>query len=49
MPKITRTIKIDLEIWKAARKLAIDENTNFSALIEKLLEKEMKKKKEAKE
>ncbi len=44
MSKITRTITIDLELWKDAKKLAIDENTNFSELIEDLLNKELKKK-----
>jgi predicted CopG family antitoxin len=44
MPKITRTIKIDTDIWKNAKKLAIDQNTNFSYLIEELLNKELKKK-----
>jgi predicted CopG family antitoxin len=44
MPRITRTIKVDLDIWKNAKKLAIDENTNLSQLIEELLNKELKKK-----
>lgn len=44
MPKITRTIKLDIEIWKNAKKLAIDKNTNLSFLIEELLSKELKKK-----
>lgn len=44
MPRITRTIKIDEEIWKNSKKLAIDEDTNFSSLIEELLDKELKKK-----
>lgn len=43
MPKITRTIKLDTEVWKNAKKLAIDENTNLSVLIEELLTKELKK------
>lgn len=43
MPRLTRTIKIDTDIWKNAKKLAIDENTNFSSLIEELLSKELKK------
>lgn len=44
MPKITRTIKIDIDTWKSSKKLAIDENTNLSELIENLLTKELKKK-----
>ncbi len=43
MSRITRTIKIDTDLWKEAKKLAIDENTNLSALIEILLNKELKK------
>ena len=44
MSRITRTIKLDTDIWKNAKKLAIDEDTNLSALIEDLLNKELKKK-----
>ncbi len=44
MPKITRTIKLDIEVWKNAKKLAIDENTNLSSLIEELLSRELNKK-----
>ena len=44
MPKITRTIKLDIDIWKNSKKLAIDENTNLSSMIEELLGKELKKK-----
>jgi predicted CopG family antitoxin len=49
MSKLTRTIKIDEDIWKDAKKLAIDEDTNFSSLIEDLLNKELKKKKTVKD
>ena len=45
MPKITRTIKIDIELWKNSKKLAIDENTNLSALIGKLLKKKLEEEK----
>jgi len=44
MPRITRTIKIDTALWKSAKKLAIDENTTLSSLIEQLLTSELKKK-----
>ncbi len=44
MPKITRTIKLDTDIWKSSKKLAIDENTNLSSMIEELLSRELKKK-----
>ena len=44
MSKIARTIKLDEDIWKNAKKMAIDENTNFSSLIEVLLSRELKKK-----
>jgi len=44
MPKLTRTIKLDIEVWKNAKKLAIDKNTNLSSLIETLLSQELKKK-----
>ena len=43
MPKITRTIKLDVDIWKSAKKLAIDENTNLSEMIERLLTAKLKK------
>ncbi|HIH39765.1 TPA: hypothetical protein HA219_03530 [Candidatus Woesearchaeota archaeon] len=44
MSRITRTIKLDVDIWKDAKKLAIDENTNLSSMIEDLLSRELKKK-----
>jgi predicted CopG family antitoxin len=44
MSRITRTIKVDEDTWKNAKKLVIDENTNLSEFIENLLNKELKKK-----
>lgn len=40
----TTSIKINQKIWREARKYCIDKGITISELIEKLLEKEIKKK-----
>lgn len=39
----TTSIKADPELWREAKKLAIDRHTTLTDLIEELLKKELKK------
>ena len=39
----TTSIKINRDLWKETKKYCIDKNITISELIEKLLEKEIKK------
>jgi len=41
--KETTSIKIDPELWKEAKKLAIDKNMTLSDFLESLIKKELKK------
>jgi len=41
--KETTSIKIDPEIWKEAKKLAIDKNMTLSDFLESLIKRELKK------
>jgi len=42
--KQVTSIKIDPELWKEAKKHAIDEGVSLGELIEKLLQQELRKK-----
>jgi post-segregation antitoxin (ccd killing protein) len=42
MERQTTSIKIDPELWKETKKLAIDKGINISELLENLLRKELK-------
>ena len=41
--KETTSIKIDPELWKEAKKLAIDKNMTLSEFLENLIKRELKK------
>ncbi len=44
MPKVVTTIKVDSDILKESKKLAIDKGVTFSELLEEALRKELGKK-----
>ncbi|MFP4006358.1 MAG: ribbon-helix-helix protein, CopG family [Candidatus Hadarchaeia archaeon] len=44
--KKTTSIKVDPELWKEAKKLAIDRGTTIGALVEDLLRQEVEKNKD---
>lgn len=41
MPRKTTSIKIDADLWKKVKKHCIDEDTELSAYIEKLIKKDL--------
>lgn len=41
--KKTTSIKVDPDLWKKAKKLAIDRGTTIGALVEQLLKRELEK------
>lgn len=43
MERETTSIKVDPELWKEARKLAIDKGMTISELLEGLIKRELKK------
>lgn len=43
MGRVTTSIKIDPELWKEVKKLAIDKGVTVSELLESLVRKEVKK------
>jgi len=44
MERKTTSIKIDPQLWKDAKKYAIDNNISLAGLIENLLRQELKRK-----
>lgn len=43
MERKVTSLKVDPELWKQARKLAIDRGISLAELIEELIKKELKK------
>ncbi len=43
MERKVTSLKVDPELWKQAKKLAIDRGTSLAELIEELIRKELKK------
>ncbi len=47
--KKTTSIKVDPDLWKEAKKLAIDRGVTIGALVEQLLRKELERKSQIEE